>query len=86
MILKIVLNLYVTVELVSKQLVSSFDTLPALMFKRQTLFNKITSTKDASLAENKNPTTYIPISKTKVQISLTKCSIGNGHCSFRREI
>ena len=33
MILKIVLNLYVTVELVSKQLVSSFDTLPALMLK-----------------------------------------------------
>ena len=33
MILKIVLNLYVTVEMVLKQLIISFDTSLALMFK-----------------------------------------------------
>ena len=37
MILKIVLNLYVTVEMVLKQLIISFDTSLALMFKDNTL-------------------------------------------------
>ena len=54
--------------------------------QRETLFNKITSIDDAILAENKNPNVYIVISKTKVQISLTKCNIDNGHCSSKREI
>ena len=69
MILKIVLNLYVTVEMVLKQLISSFDTSLALMFK-----------------DKPSSTIYFVISKTKVQISFTKCNIGSGHCSFKREI
>ena len=58
----------------------------SLDFQRETLFNKITSIDDAILAENKNRTVYTVISKTKVQISLTKCKIGNRHCSSKREI
>ena len=53
----------------------------SLDFQRETLFNKITSVDDTILAENKNRTVYFVISKTKVYISLTKCKIGNGHCS-----
>ena len=87
MILKILLNLYVIVEMVLKQLISSFDTaLASLDVQRETLFNKITSIDDAILVKNKNRTIYIVISKAKVQISLTKCNIANGHCSFKREI
>ena len=73
--------------MVLKQLISSFDTaLASLDVQRETLFNKITSIDDAILVKNKNRTIYIVISKANVQISLTKCNIGNGHCSFKREI
>ena len=56
------------IEMVLKQLISSFGT--AL-----TLFNKITNIDDAILAENKNRTVYIIISKTKVQIFLSLTSV-----------
>ena len=58
----------------------------SLDVQRKTLFNKITSIDDEIFAENKNRTVYFVISKTKMQISLTKCNIGNGHCSSKREI
>ena len=87
MILKILFNLYVIVEMVLKQLISSFDTaLASLDVQREILFNKITSIDDAILVKNKNRTIYIVISKAKVQISLIKGNIANGRCSFKREI
>ena len=87
MILKILFNLYVIVEMVLKQLISSFDTaLASLDVQREILFNKITSIDDAILVKNKNRTIYIVISKAKVQISLIKGNIGNGRRSFKREI
>ena len=87
MILKILFNLYVIVEMVLKQLISSFDTaLASLDVQREILFNKITSIDDPILVKNKNRTIYIVISKAKVQISLIKGNIGNGRRSFKREI
>ena len=58
----------------------------SLDVQKETLFNKITGIDAAILVKNKNRTIYIVISKAKVQISLTKCNIANGHCSFKREI
>ena len=63
-----------------------FRHLASLDVQRQTLFNKITSIDDTILVENKKRTICIVISKTKVQIPLTKCNIGDKHCSFKREI
>ena len=63
-----------------------FPHCASLDVQRETLFNKITSIDGVILAENKNRTVYIVIGKTKVQISLTKCNMGNGHCFSKREI
>ena len=67
MISKIVMNLYATVEIVLKKLISSFNTSLVLMFKGKPSSTKSPVwTRQKIKAESKNRFAYIVISKTKM--------------------